>query len=70
MLSCTEEGTCVGVGSLMFWQILSSYSLYVWFLGFEPMYEIHIYNISIYIIYNILYIYIYITSWTSMFNNV
>ena len=36
MLSCTEEGMCVGVGGFMFWQILLSISLYVWFLeGFD-----------------------------------
>ena len=41
---------CVGVGCFMFWQILPSISLYVWFLkGFD-----------LYYIYIILYIYIYI----------
>ena len=36
MLSCTDEGMCVGVGGFMFWQILPSISLYVWFLeGFD-----------------------------------
>ena len=36
MLSCSEEGMCVGVGGFMFWQILLSISLYVWFLeGFD-----------------------------------
>ena len=48
MLSCTEEGMWVGVGGFMFWQILPSISLYVWFLeGF------HLY------IYVYVYVYIY-----------
>ena len=32
MLSCTDEEMCVGVRGFMFWQILHSISLYVWFL--------------------------------------
>ena len=56
MLSCTEEGMCVGVGGFMFWQILPSISLYVWFLeGFDL---------------HILYYNKFITSWASMFDDV
>ena len=48
MLNCTEEGMCVGVGGFMFWQILPSISLDVWFLvGFD-----------LYIIFTYIYIYI------------
>ena len=32
MLSCTEEGMCVGVRGFMFWQILPPTSLFVWLL--------------------------------------
>ena len=67
MLNCTEEGMCVGVGDFMFWQILPSISLYVWFLEGFDLYMIYIY------IYIYIYMYIYnkfITSWTSMFNDV
>ena len=53
MLSCTEEGICVGVGGFMFRQILLSISLYVWFLeGFD------LYILYIYVYININYIYI------------
>ena len=30
MLSCTEEENCVGAGTFMFWQVLSSISLYIY----------------------------------------
>ena len=47
MLSCIEEGMCVGVGVFMFWQILTSISLYVWFLeSFDYIY-IYIYIFAI-----------------------
>ena len=58
MLNCTEEGMCVGVGDFMFWQILPSISLYVWFLEGFDLYMIYI---SIYI-YIFIYIYIYTTN--------
>ena len=58
---------CVGVGVFLFWQILSSISLYVWFLvGFDLSYYniiciyIYIYCIYIYIYMHICIIYIYI----------
>ena len=36
VLSFTEDQMYVGVGSFMFWQILQSISVYVWFLeGFD-----------------------------------
>ena len=47
MLSCIEEGMCVGVGVFMFWQILTSISLYVWFLeSFDYIY-IYIFAITL-----------------------
>ena len=65
MLSCTEEGMCVGVGDSMFWQILPSISLYVWFLEGFDLYILYIcmYIINIYVyiyIYTYIHIYIYI----------
>ena len=57
MVSCTEEGMCVGVGGFMFWQILPSISLYVWFLeGFD----LYIIFVILYYICIYMYIYIYI----------
>ena len=60
VLSFTKEGMCVGVGGVMFWQILPSVSLYVWFFEGFDLYYIYIY----------IYIYInkFITSRTSMFD--
>ena len=67
MLSCTEEGICVGVGGFMFRHILPSISLYVWFLeGFDLyilyiyvyIYKLYIYIYKLYIYININYIYI------------
>ena len=49
MLSCTEEGIFAGVGSFMFWQILPSISLYVWFLEGFDLYMIFIMYIFIYV---------------------
>ena len=43
MFSCTEEEMCVGVGGFMFWQILPSSLLYVWFLQGFDLYYIYIY---------------------------
>ena len=49
MVSCTEEGMCVRVGGFMFWQILSSTSIYVWLLeGFDLYIQ---YNNIWYILY-------------------
>ena len=46
MLSCTEEGMCGRLGDFIFWEILPSISLYVWFLeGFDHIwYILHIYT--------------------------
>ena len=59
VLSCTEEGMCVGVGGFMFWQILPFISLYVWFLEGFDLYVIYVVLSYIYI-YVYIYIYIYI----------
>ena len=61
MLSCTEEGMCVGVGWFMFWQILPFISLYVWFLEGFDLYVIYVVLSYIYI-YVYIYIYIYKTN--------
>ena len=61
MLSCNEEGMCARVGDFVFWQILSSIPLYVWFLeSFDIYIYIYIYIYYIYILYIYIYIYIYI----------
>ena len=66
MLSCTEEGMCVGVGGFIFWQILPSISLYVSFLEGGDLYTTYIYW-PIYVIY---IQQIYYINWTSIFNDV
>ena len=78
MLSCTEEGMCVGVGGFMFWQILPSIFDFWKVVTYIYIYRVIIKVKKIFFLKTFrrkssicIYIYIYnkfITSWTSMFN--